>query len=308
MNRLDNSFAAKTAMGEDFFGGWDESDAELFRKFAKSSTAVEGKITDFMGIRTTTGLHPWAAHYDNQVLGALPIPDDSLRAEAIEYFAFFDAFERSPGNSFSMAEIGASYAPWTCAGAVIARRLGKSRISLTAVEASSYLFSLIAPHLAENDVDMTGIRLVNGAVATERTTLFFPLVSSPGDNGGQISQQDVEIDYLSRTIENEEVQAYPVEDVLPDGIVDIIHMDVQGVEFDILSSAIDVANRRVRTIFVGTHSRKIEGQLLELLHGHGWILLRERPTRFAFEAQRPDVVGWTTRDGGQYWVNPRLTT
>lgn len=306
MSRLDEAVAARNAMGDDFFGGWDHSDIELFERFARSAFGVTGKITDFMGIRTSTSLHPWAAHYDNQVLAAIPIPDDSLRAEAIEYFALFDALARSPGDTFSMAEIGASYAPWTCAGAITAWRAGKSRLNFTAVEASSYLFSLIPLHLGENDVNLSDIRLIKGAISTERSTLFFPKVHSPGDNGGQISVRDTDKDYLNRSVENEEVQAYVLEDVIPKGIVDLIHMDIQGYEFDVLSSAMDVANHRVRTIFVGTHSRKIEGQLLELFHENGWKLLRERPTRFCFESQVSDVVGWTTRDGGQYWLNPRF--
>lgn len=305
VTRVENSIAARNQMGDDFFGGWNESDIDLFKRFSKPAEPAEGKITDFMGVRTSTSLHPWATCYDNQVIGAIPIPDDSLRAEAIEYFALFDALENSPTDSFSMAEIGASYAPWTCAGAVLARRSGKS-LNLAAVEASSYLFSLIAVHLAENEVDPTGIRLINGAVATERTTLFFPKVVNPGDNAGRISSEDVAIDYMDRAIENEEVQAYPLAEVIPDGICDLIHMDIQGLEYEVLSSSIDVLNERVRAIFVGTHSRKIEGLLLELFHGHGWMLKRERPTRFKYEPQRASIVGWTERDGGQYWINPLL--
>ena len=293
-------------MDEDFFGGWEQNDTDLFARFSRAAEPIAGKITDFMGIRTTTSLHPWAAQYDNKVLADLPIPDDSLRAEAIEYFALFDAIERAPTHSFSMAEVGASYAPWTCVAAVAARRKGKSEISLSAVEASEYLFSLIPGHLAENNVDTTGIRLINGAVATHRTTLYFPKVTNPGENGGQISLQDVEKDYLDREVDNEEVQAFPLSDVLPEGVVDLIHMDIQGFEFDVLASAIEVLNHRVRSLFVGTHSRKIEGQLLELLHSHGWQLIRERPTRFIYEKHRNDIVGWTTRDGGQYWINQHL--
>jgi hypothetical protein len=127
---------------------------------------------------------------------------------------------------------------------------------------------------------------------------------SPGDNGGQASPQDSDKDYLNRAVEHEPVEAYPLEELLPEGTVDLIHMDVQGHEFDILSSSLEILTRRVRNIFVGTHSRKIEGQLLELFHGAGWELVRERPTRFTYSAVHTDIVAWTTRDGGQYWNNP----
>lgn len=294
------------AMGDDFFGGWERGDAELFARFAQPAEPLAGKITDFMGIRTATSLHPWASHYDRQVLTALPIPDDSLRAEAIEYFALFDAMENAPANSFSMSEVGASYAPWTCVAAVTAKRRGKTQINLTAVEASPYLFSLISSHFAENSIDLEGVHLINGAAASERTALLFPKVNNPGENGGQISIDNTDKDYLGRTVEYESVEAYPLGDLLPQGEVDLIHMDIQGFEFDVLSNAIEILNQRVKAVFIGTHSRKIEGQLLELFHGQGWSLLRERPTRFSYTRDREDITGWTTRDGGQYWINPKL--
>lgn len=303
--RLQRAQSARAEMGEDFFGGWEASDAALFMKYARAAEPVAGKITDFMGIRTSTFLHPWAGHFDNQVLAAIPIPDDSLRAEAIEYFATFDSLERAPSDSFTMAEVGASYAPWTCVGAVLARRSGR-RANLVAVEASSFLFDLIPVHLRENGIDPSEIGLVNGAVGARAGTLYFPKVSNPGDNGSQTADIPLDTDYVGRHVEHEEVIAFPLADVLPDGIVDLIHIDVQGVEYGVIESAVGVLNERVRAMFIGTHSRKIEGQLLDLLHSHGWKLVRERPTKFVYEAERPDVVGWTTRDGGQYWINVRL--
>lgn len=306
MSRLEQSTAARNMMGEDFFGGWEASDAELFKKFAAPASATPGKITDFLGVKTSTEFHPWASHYDNTVISDLPLPDDSLRAEAIEYFALFDALVRAPKDSFAMAEIGSSYGPWTSAAAVCARRMGKSDIRLSAVEASSYLVDLIPVHLTENDVDPSTVRIINGAAAAERTQLFFPKVTNPGDNGGQSSSDQVEKDYLNREVEHETVEAYVLADLLPEGAVDLIHIDVQGHEFDVLEPAMATLSARVRNIFIGTHSRKIEGQLLELFHGAQWNLVRERPTRFAYSAEHRDVVAWTTRDGGQYWHNPAL--
>ena len=303
--RLRRAQAARAEMAEDFFGGWEAADAALFAKFAWDAKPMAGKITDFMGIRTSTSFHPWAIHFDNQVLGDLPIPDDSLRAEAIEYYATFHAFERAPSSQFTMVEVGASYAPWTCIGAVLAKRFGRG-FRLVAVEASSFLFDLIPIHLGENGLDLSDFTLVNGAVGAQSGTLYFPKVTSPGENGGQAAEALLDTDYVGRAVEHEKVVAFPLVDVLPDTVVDLIHMDVQGVEYGVIEAAIEILNKRVRSIFVGTHSRYIEGQLLALLHREGWRLERERPTRFAYHSERSDVVGWTSRDGGQYWINERL--
>lgn len=308
MSRLEQLGPARDLLGDDFFGGWETTDVETFSRFASQAEPMLGKITDFMGVRTSTYFHPWAAHYDNKVLADLPVPDDFLRAEAIEYFTLFDALQKAPDDSFVMAEVGSSYAPWTIAACVCARRMGKTDVRLAATEASNYLFNLIPKHMAENDLDPADFKLINGAAATERTQLFFPKVTSPGDNGGQIRMNDAGADYVNRNVEYETVEAYPLGDLLPVGMVDLIHMDVQGVEFDILNSAQDLLNQRVRNIFIGTHSRKIEEQLLELFHHEKWELVRERPTRFSYRGDLESIVGWTTRDGGQYWHNPAASS
>lgn len=307
-SRLQRSIKARAVLVDDFFGGWEEQDAALFASYAAQSTPEEGKIIDYFGVRTSAHLHPWASHMSGVVHASPPIPDDQLRAEAIEYFATLDALERAPSNSFTMAEFGASYAPWACFSAVLAKRSARKKVSITAVEASKYLFGLIEGHLAENDIsgNSADIRLINGAVATEKCTLYFPKVTSAAENGGRTENGTVAVDYLGRVVEHEEVLGYPVSDLLPDGVTDLIHVDIQGMEELVLSSAIDILNERVRCIFIGTHSRKIEGELLELFHNNAWTLVRERPTKFNYTKDRKEITGWTTRDGGQYWINKRL--
>jgi FkbM family methyltransferase len=306
--RLQRSINARAILGDDFFGGWEEQDANFFAAYAAQSAPEEGKIIDYFGVRTSAHLHPWASHMSGSVQALPPIPDDQLRAEAIEYFATLDALERAPSNSFTMAEFGASYAPWACFSAVLAKRSARKKISITAVEASKYLFGLIEGHLAENGVSepSVDIRLINGAVATEKCTLYFPKVANASENGGRTENDTVAVDYLGRVVEHEEVLGYPVSDLLPGGVTDLIHVDIQGMEGVVLSSAIDILNERVRCIFVGTHSRKIEGELLELFHTNAWTLARERPTRFNYIKDRKEITSWTTRDGGQYWLNQRL--
>lgn len=307
MDRLHGAVQARAVLQEDFFGGWDPSDADLCAKYATPSEATEGKITDFLGIKTSSRFHPWAQHLDNKVVGDLPIPDDSLRAEAIEYFAVLKSLEAASPRSFSVIELGASYAPWTCVAAVLAERTGRRRSNFVAVEASKYLFDLIPAHLGENNIDLgrNNIRLINGAVSAQREVLQFPKVLNPGENGGQTSKTASEKDYLGRAVEYEAVQGYPVAEIVGPDVYDLMHIDIQGMEYEVLSASVEILNTQVRAVFVGTHSRKIEGQLLELFHANGWKLERERPTKFTYRSNLPDIVAWTTRDGGQFWTNPR---
>lgn len=303
MSRPDDAISSRVALLDDFFGGWEPSDKELFLSFAVESDGVPGMITDFLGIRARAAYHPWAAHMNGWVIKEVPIPDDSLRAEAIEYFALFDAVANSR-DTFRMAEIGASYAPWTCAGYIVAARRGLVP-HMVAVEASQALHALISEHMTDNDVDLSHIRILNAAVADKRGILYFPKVTDYGQNGGQAVANETSVDYVGRAVEYEKVSAITVADIVGDEIFDLLHIDIQGFEVDVLTSAIVLLNSNVRRIFVGTHSRLIEGQLVALLAANGWSLVRERPTKFQYHADRADVTGWTTRDGGQYWVNSR---
>ncbi len=303
MSRLEEAILARETLLDDFFGGWEPSDREYFESFAVEAASVPGMITDFLGIRARVAYHPWAAHMDGWVIKDVPIPDDRLRAEAIEYFALFDAISHGHGT-FRMAEIGASYAPWTCAAHIVAKRLGL-RPQMVAVEASRALYDLIPQHMEDNGVDTADVRMINAAVADRRGTLYFPKVTDFGQNGGQVVERNDRIDYVGRPVEHEPVAAITLAQVIGSDVFDLLHIDIQGVEAVAIAAAIDLLNSNVKRIFVGTHSRLIEGQLVSLLATNGWSLVRERPTRFQYQPDRPHVTGWTTRDGGQYWLNQR---
>jgi hypothetical protein len=60
-------------------------------------------------------------------------------------------------------------------------------------------------------------------------------------------------------------------------------------------------NSKVAYIVVGTHSRQIEGRIMDTLLATGWILEIERPAILSL-AGAPVV----TVDGVQGWRNPRL--
>lgn len=308
-SRLQAALRAREEAGEDFFGGWEPSDLELFARYAQPSEPVAGRITDFLGIRTAAELHPWAAHLAGRVIAEPPIPDDCLRAEAIEYYALLSSIEIASPGAFTMAELGASYGPWLCAGAVLAARTGRTRLRLVALEASSLFLPLLPRHLRENGIDpeRVELRLIRGALAAERGYVRFPKLENPGQNGARVQGDSSDGDGGAGAIEEyEDVEAFTLADVLPEGVSDYVHIDVQGAEACLLDADPELLNSRIRSLFIGTHSRKIEGELLEYLSKIGWILRRERPTRFAFNANQPESIDWTTRDGGQYWINPNL--
>jgi hypothetical protein len=83
--------------------------------------------------------------------------------------------------------------------------------------------------------------------------------------------------------------------------VDLLHVDIQGGEQILIPSAMPFLCEKVAYLFIGTHSRQIEGMMMDCLLKAGWILEIERPAIISAGA-RPGIVV----DGVQGWRNPRL--
>ena len=309
--KMKGAVAAREAVGNDFFGGWVPADIELFRKYHTEVQGKPGYISDYFGVRTRTDNVPWAAALDGQLLTEPPIPDDGVRAEAIEYYALLDSLDHTTAETYAMVELGASYAPWSALAGALAARLGK-QVKIRAVEASAYFHARIADNFADNglsgngnnrDIDLTAI---HGAVGIRRGAISFPVITSAFQNGGQATANP-ESDFASRGIAYEQVPVCTLDEIFQGlDTIDFLHSDIQGSEGEVLLHGASQVSQKVRRMFIGTHSRKIEGDLLECYHKHGWQLIRDRPVTFTHQTSLASLVGMTTRDGGQYWVNSRF--
>jgi FkbM family methyltransferase len=310
--RMQGAIAARETLGNDFFGGWVPADIELFRKYHMEIECKPGYISDYFGVRTRTDNVPWAAALDGQLLIEPPIPDDGVRAEAIEYYALLDSLDHSTAETYTMVELGASYAPWGALAGVLATRLGK-QVSIRAVEASAYFHARIADNFADNGLVAGNgpnrnidLQAIHGAVGIRKGSTSFPVIKNSFQNGGQATLNP-ESDYTSKGIDHEKVPVCTLDEIFQ-GLetVDFLHSDIQGSEADVLLHGASQIGQKVRRMFIGTHSRKIEGDLLDCYHKHGWQLIRDRPVTFTHQTNQTSLVGMTTRDGGQYWVNGRL--
>jgi hypothetical protein len=90
--------------------------------------------------------------------------------------------------------------------------------------------------------------------------------------------------------------------VAPCRRVDLLHIDIQGGEADFIAGCLSVMNSKVGYLVVGTHSRQIEGRIMDTLLGAKWKLEIERPAIISLLGDGPLV----TVDGVQGWRNPRL--
>lgn len=302
------------------YPGYEEVDPILIQSFADQTISVAAdRYTDGFGVATLFACVPFLDPATLDVARLqLPVPDDGFHAEAIEYLALVDALKRAAGRpAFTAVEIGAGWGPWITAAGVIARRRGCTDVRLVGVEAAAPRFALMRCHLETNRLRPAGIsdgdasvdgvrtRLFNGAVWTHDGEIWFP-ESDAADMGSAATAAPADTDYRGAQAKHRAVPCRRLDTLLNDqGIIDFMHIDIQGAEFDLLRDQIDWLQNRVRTLMVATHSRVIEGQLVDLLLSRNLRLHREKPCRVDW-ARDCDLVGRTVVDGSQYWINPAL--
>lgn len=318
LDRVEKAIIVKNNSVNDFFGGWCEWDIDFFKQYQiiETTQPPKGVIVDWLGIRTYRKYHAWLGSPDQGcVISGLPVPDDSVHAEAIEYTALLIALERAGAkskNQFRVLELGASYAPWATGSGVLALRRGFENIHCIAVEASSGAIGKISEHAELNGLmgkNNVNFEILHAAVYVNEELLYFPKTDTSQDNGAQVVEKQSEIDYRGVSVEYESVQGVTLNKLTERfSRVDFLHMDLQGAEQKLLQdkSFMNCLNQKVATLFLATQSRLIEGIALEALSHLGWKLFRERPTTYRQNTNTKDVNGWTLRDGAQIWLNPRF--
>jgi FkbM family methyltransferase len=291
------------------FPGYTEIDEALFESFLNPNAKPEpGFITDFLGCRIrATSLWKEARKLAGEVSG-IPVPGD-FHAEAIEWIGLLKAV-RGAAREYVAMELGAGFGPWIIAGATAALSRGIEDIRLCAVEGDPQHFQFLRQHFIDNGFDPNRHRLIEAAVGVRAGVAHWPVVEgvSAADEWG-LRPMESSQDYTGRHFQKTtQVNVIPMRElVAQEPCWDLIHIDVQGDEVDICRSCVDELNARVRWIVVGTHSRKLDGDFLDLMSSAGWFLEHEKPARFTF-APNAKLEAMTTVDGTQVWRNPRLTT
>jgi FkbM family methyltransferase len=293
--------------------GYHTEDLELVARAVCATASLEADhYIDGFGVKTLYSCVPFASQ-DSLDVSRLqfPIPDDGLHAEGIEYASLLDAIERFAGNGkFVAVEAGAGWGPWLAMAGVVCKGMGVDTIRLVGAEASESRFALMQDHLDFNGLGSdSGIQvdLFRGAVWSYDGKIYFP-DSEVEDMGVAASSRAGPTDYRGRSVVSIETPCSRLDTLLGQGSeVDFLHMDVQGAEMELMSSHKSWLDAFVKSMFIATHSRPLEGELLDLLSASNWRLLREKPCRFELGGSMPSWVGATTADGSQYWVNGKFT-
>lgn len=293
-----------------------------------SSEALDGFFTDWMGVRTRMSMLPWAPQeLAGTVSTALPIPDDTYRSEAEEYVGLALALERAR-DTFTIMEVGAGWAPWVVSGIVAAQERGLTSRGI-AIEAHPEHARWAVQHAEDNGID---VALIEGtpeeiltAVRTSSTTMLVLLAAGwsentvlefPDADGADMglavcTMPDSGTDYRGAHLQHREVSAIRLTDLfaaLGNIRWDVVHIDVQGVEFDLLRAEAGGIQDHSKLMAVGTHSRLAEGQLQDFFLERGWGIIIDEPCKAVFTMTHPTLAGFTVQDGFQLYENPFLLT
>jgi len=303
----------------EIYRGYFEEDIDRVASLKfRSAPAAPGFVVDSFGIKTRVSHAPWLQPLSGHKLDGDPFPGDGIICEGLEYAGAAIAFERATGPTFTTVEIGAGWGPWTAVMAVLAARKNYDRINALAVEASPSRFALLKTHLADNgllpnadidegQMDRIHTRAIMAAAWWRNTTLYFPSQDSADDAGMAAASKNVSVDYRGVNLAHTKVQAIDIAKLCRDfKCIDFMHIDIQGAEWDLIRRRKRFFDSKVHHLLLGTHSRKIEGDVIDLLHNSGWRLFREKPCKFYSMANAPTMTGLTHLDGTQFWENQRI--
>jgi FkbM family methyltransferase len=287
------------------FPGYTEADTSIFAEFIDRRAKPEpGFVVDFLGSRIrTTSLWQAARAFEGKA-PEIPVPGD-FHAETIEWIGLLKAV-RSASEKYVAMELGAGFGPWIIAGAVAARHRGIADIRLCAVEGDSHHFQFLRQHFSDNGFDPEKHDLIEAVVGVKNGVARWPANSAPAAEEWGSRPVEGGRDYRGLPVEQTRpVKIIPLRDlILKQPAWDLIHIDVQGHEVNICRSCMDDLTSRVRWIIAATHSRKLDGDFLELMHSAGWILEHEKPSKFAFSPGAASLEAMTLLDGTQVWRNP----
>lgn len=283
----------------------------LFYEFEPPAGPVPpGFDRDFLGVLTRL------AFEERQFNPGYP----SFEQQYFEWIALLESVAEAR-DSFTLIELGAAFGVWSVRAALAARRHAPLAVRLIAVEADPIHFEWMKLHFADNGIDPRGHTLIHAAVAGSGRDLPF-LVRSPhgaerpntwfgqalGDWAGKVVDRDVG-KYGGRPIRLHEngwgsiaVPHITLDEILRGvGRADFLHLDIQGMEYEVLESAADAVTSKVRRVLIATHNRKIDEDLKSLLAPRGWKCTAAYPCG---ETSETPWGPMSFTDGVQIWVNP----
>ncbi|KFB11022.1 FkbM family methyltransferase [Nitratireductor basaltis] len=260
-------------------------------------------VTNFLGVRIDPKFFPGILDGQEGQVHPIPIPAN-WHADLAEWAAVLRAVDTAR-ESFRAVELGCGWGCWLNCTGVAAKRSGLS-VELIGVEGDSGHVQFAKEALEANGFAPSEYRIVHGIAASKHGKALFPNAgrsgydwgASPIFSAGWRRAMNAASGKSHHTLET-----ITVADLTAGSPIDLLHIDIQGGELDLVRGSLSDINRHVRRMVIGTHSREIEGVLIDLLSPAEWTLEIERPAIYRLSDEgAPELMV----DGVQGWANRRL--
>lgn len=277
---------------------------EIIRRHAAPDVRPEpGLLVNFLGVK----IHP--KYFPDHLTGmagqveAVPIPAN-WHADMAEWAAALRAVDLAR-DTFTVAELGCGWGCWINNTGVAARTAGL-KVALVGVEGDEGHVQFAQECCAANGFAPDQLTIHRGIAAAKSGVALFPSAKSSGQNYALEPIFGADPQQLKAAQDSGD---YDVLEMIPLGEVigkhkklDLLHIDIQGGELDLINNSLDVLRQGVAYMVIGTHSREIDGLLVDCLVRDGWRLEVERPSFITLTTDGPEV----NTDGVQGWRNMRL--
>jgi hypothetical protein len=274
------------------------------RHAARGLQPFPGHVTNFLGVRIDPKFFPSILMGQEGKIEEIPIPAN-WHADIAEWGAALRAVDLAHGQ-FTVLELGCGWGCWMNNTGVAARRAGL-RVHLIGVEGDEGHIGFAREACETNGFTPDQVNLNRGIAAPSSGTALFPRQVQAGMEWGLQpifgATAEQRAAAASSSTHDELRMIALAELTAPHARIDLLHVDIQGGEADLIAGCLNVLNDKVSYLVVGTHSRQIEGRILDLLLQGGWVLEIERPAIFAIKHGSPNL----TVDGVQGWRNPKLS-
>ena len=276
---------------------------EVIRRQAASGLhAREGYVTNFLGVVVDPKVFPSFLMGIAGQIEQIPIPAN-WHSDIAEWGAALRAVDLAR-DTFTMIELGCGWGCWMNSTGIAAKRNGL-HVHLIGVEADQGHLAFARETCEINGFQGAAVTLIHGIAAGQPGTALFPRQDVPGMNWGLQPLFNAGASERRKAVKSGKYDELPMvslaEIVAPHSRIDLLHIDIQGGEADLISTCLPTIAEKVAYMVIGTHSRQIEGRLLETLLQAGWQLEIERPAVLRLGSM-PSV----TVDGVQGWRNPKL--
>lgn len=249
----------------------------ILRDAAPDLQPCPGCLTNHLGVIVDPKCFPDLLDGREREVEGPPIPGN-WHADMAEFAAALRAVDLSR-DCFTMIELGCGWGCWMNNTGVAARRAGR-KVHLIGVEADEGHIGFAKESCATNGFSPSSVNLYHGIAAATSGTALFPRQDRASVCWGLepvFGATEAQRQQAVASGSYHELPMIAIADLIaPHERIDFLHVDIQGGEADLIESCLTVLRERVAYMFVGTHSRQIEGRLFQALLQGGWLLEVER--------------------------------